>query len=455
MGNFGSCRFALCFLPIVLTSCGASGTFAPSALSAQVGAMKQLPTTMRSNAERVLHDFGARPDGQTPLAGLLAGSDGEFYGTTFGGGAHGLGSVFEISASGEERVLYSFKGGHDGENPVGGLIADSAGNLYGTTEYGGDWGPCGDKFCGTVFELRRLGAKYEERRLYVFKAPMDGEFPLGGVLLGKNGVLYGTTNVGGYSQGACFPASCGTVFALIPSGKGYTKETIYKFQGRTDGAYPSGSLIADERGMIYGTTEFGGGFNKECVSAPSGTASCGTVYKLTPKGFETVLRRFRGGKSDGANPVAGLLAGNSGIVYGVTEYGGGTGSGPGTVFELTITGRDHTEKILYKFCSASKCADGEHPADSDGLRSDANGDLYGTTQLGGDRTCECGNVFMLRPSGSGYAQTVLHNFSGKGGAQPSGSVLLAGKNDVLGTTAEGGASSKCAHGCGVVYEIHP
>jgi uncharacterized repeat protein (TIGR03803 family) len=454
MGKSGSNRFAFCFVAIALTSCSESGTFTPSAFFARVGETKRLPPTASLNSKSVLHDFGKRPDGHTPLAGLL-GSNGEFFGTTYGGGERGLGSVFEISGSGNERVLYSFKGGSDGENPAGGLIADNEGNLYGTTEYGGNWGACGKKFCGTVFELRRLGTKYKELRLYVFKDPRDGEFPMGALLLGKNDVLYGTTNTGGNGLGQCDPAFCGTIFALTPSGKGYIKKIVYSFQGSTDGAYPSGSLIANESGTIYGTTEFGGGANADCASSPSGAASCGTVYKVTPGGFETLLHRFRGGKHDGANPAAGLLAGNNGVVYGVTEYGGGTASGPGTVFELTLTSRRHAVSILHTFCSVSNCADGERPVDSEGLRSDDNGDLYGTTQLGGNRGCGCGNVFMLHPSGSKYVETVLHDFLGKDGAQPSGSVLLAGKNDVWGTTAQGGTSSTCSHGCGVIYEIRP
>jgi uncharacterized repeat protein (TIGR03803 family) len=445
-------------LSLDMASCGGIAGTGPATSLARSGAFNAAVTGRQTDPfdkEAVLHDFGARADGKLPLSGLLAGKNGELYGTTYDGGAHGLGSVFEISTAGKERVIYSFRGGYDGENPVGGLIEDSAGNLYGTTEYGGNWGACGQRSCGTVFELKRAQTKYRERRLYVFKAPNDGEFPMGGVLLGKNGVLYGTTNVGGNIQAPCFPDSCGTVFALIPNGKGYTKQIVYDFRGDTDGAYPSGSLIADSRGIIYGTTEFGGGTNSKCTSSPSGTGSCGTVYKVTPKGFETVLRRFRGGTRDGANPVAGLLSGSGGIVYGVTEYGGGSGSGAGTVFALTVEGRDHTEKILHRFCSAAHCADGKNPIDSAGLRIDGSGDLYGTTQLGGDATCACGTVFMLSFSASGYTEKVLHRFGGSNGSKPDASVLLSGKT-VLGTTEYGGRDlSHCKSGCGVVYDLTP
>jgi len=336
------------------------------------------------------------------------------------------------------------------------LIADAAGNLYGTTEYGGDW-LCGDeKNCGTVFELRRQGDGYVERKLYSFVGAVEGEYPVGGLVLGKNGVLYGTTTMGGSQSGACFPVSCGTVFALTPTGKGYREQILHSFLGGTDGAYPTGTLIADDHVVIYGTTEFGGGGNPRCHSSPSGPESCGMVYKITPGGFETVLHRFRGGM-DGANPIAGLLWGENDHLYGVTDYGGGHGTrlGGGTVFELPSAGERPIEKILYRFCSVRKCTDGEHPADSDGLRTDTNGDLYGTTQAGGDGTCQCGNAFVLRPSGSGYTEAVLHNFQGNDGAQPYGGIVLAGKNAVFGTTAQGGSSSQCAHGCGVVYEIPP
>jgi|HubBroStandDraft_6_1064221.scaffolds.fasta_scaffold149627_2 uncharacterized repeat protein (TIGR03803 family) len=269
-----------------------------------------------SGAETVLHSFGGgKNEGFHPDGGLLN-VNGTLYGMTNGGGVNDYGTVFAITTSGAEKVLYSFTGGStDGEYPDGGLI-DVKGTLYGTTPYGGA-GSCNDhgmgSGCGTVFSVTTAG---KEAVLYNFKgASGDGSQPSRG-LLNVNGTLYGTTQLGGAN-------GKGTVFAVTPSGK----ETVfYSFKGGSgDGSYPLADLT-NVNGTLYGTTISGGVRCKR-------HSGCGTVFSVTPAGTETVLHRFKGWRGgDGAWPYAGLLNVN-GTLYGTT-YLGGRNNG-GTVFSLT------------------------------------------------------------------------------------------------------------------------
>jgi uncharacterized repeat protein (TIGR03803 family) len=270
-----------------------------------------------SGTETVLYRFTGG-DGANPTAGLIADASGNLYGTTeLGGGANGCsggcGTVFKLTPSGTETVLYRFTGGSDGASPFAALIADGAGNLYGTTFFGGASGH------GTVFKLTPSGT---ETVLYSFTGGSDGANPLAGLIADAAGNIYGMTNNGG-------AGSFGTVFKLIPSGN---LAVLHSFSGGSDGAFPGlGSLIADAAGNLYGMTVEGGG-------SGCGAIGCGTVFKLTPSGTETVLYRFTGG-SDGAFPHAGLIAGliadAAGHLYGTTN---GSGSGNGTVFEIAGSG---------------------------------------------------------------------------------------------------------------------
>lgn len=223
-----------------------------------------------SGVETVLHRFTGSPDGATPLAGLLA-VNGTLYGTTVEGGTGscpsvegGCGTVFEIRAPNTESVLYSFKGGTDGEFPFAGLIALN-GTLYGTTENGGLSG-CGSFGCGTVFEIGTSGT---ESVLYSFKGGSDGAAPAAG-LTAMNGTLYGTTSAGGGS--GCGGNGCGTVFAISTSG---VETILHSFSGGMDGAKPEAGLIV-LKGALYGTTSSGGS-RYSCKHH-----GCGTVFALTP-----------------------------------------------------------------------------------------------------------------------------------------------------------------------------
>ncbi len=258
-----------------------------------------------AGVESVLHFFTNTPDGSKPQAGLVLDASGNIYGTTSYGGASHNGAVFEITSGGAESVLYSFAGGiADGANPMGSLVMDSSGNLYGTTEHGGASGH------GTVFEITSGGA---ESLLYSFAGgPADGALPLAGLVLDASGNLYGTTETGGTS-------GYGTVFKITPGG---AESVLHSFGSGGDGAYPYYSgLVLDASGNLYGTT-YDGGSN----------GSYGTVFKITPGGAESVLHSFGSG-TDGTSPYAGVVLDASGNIYGTTTSYNGS-HGDGTVFEI-------------------------------------------------------------------------------------------------------------------------
>lgn len=313
--------------------------------------------------ETTLHSFSGSPDGYGPLAGLLKDSDGNLYGTTANGGLYNFGTIFEVSKAGIETVLYSFSGyPADGANPAASLVRDAAGNLFGTTQYGGP-GPCqnnGDtEGCGTVFKLSNNGV---ETVLHSFGSEItDGQMPIARLLLDSAGNLYGTTYSGG-TQGM------GTVFKVTPSG---TETVLYSFAGTPDGSGPEAGLIL-HAGIFYGTTYQGGASNY------------GTVFALTEKGQETVLHSFSALHQDGHYPAAALVRDSSGNLYGTT-LGGGIETkychvienGCGVIFKLSSAGK---ETVLHRF--AGYPIEGASPI-SDLLR-DSLGNLYGTTNVGGE-----------------------------------------------------------------------
>ncbi len=259
-------------------------------------------------------------DGQAPDAPLFN-VGGTLYGTTFAGGAYNVGTVFSLTTSGKEKVLYSFAGGLDGVHPAAGLI-DVNGILYGTTLEGGSSASCGSSApgCGTAFSVTMTG---HENVLHRFSGPPDGVQPHAG-LTNVNGMIYGTTYGGGL--GSCAGGyGCGTVFVITPSGK---ERVIYDFANQPDGAFPLAHLF-NLSGTLYGTTLEGG------------VSGLGTVYSITTSGHETVLYSFSGGRSDGAYPEAGLIGKKTTLVG--TTAGGGiytkcipSASGCGTLFSLSL-----------------------------------------------------------------------------------------------------------------------
>src|SRR5208282_1858392 len=310
---------------------------------------------------KLLYTFKVSPDGASPQAGLvLDPRNGNLYGTTELGGKYGVGTVFEVNASGIETVLYNFGAGTDGAYPVAGLIMDSNGNLYGTTEKGGVYNN------GTAFKLDNTGAT--EIWLYSFAGyPTDGEYPTAPLVLDNTGNLYGTTQEGGAQNN-------GTVFRLDPTGG---ETPLYSFKGSQngDGASPYAGLVLDAVGNLYGTTAAGGD-----------QGNFGTVFEVDTAGTgETVLYTFAG-EPDGAYPEADLAMDAEGNLYGTTISGGTYNNG--SVFEL---GSTYSEKVLHSF--AGNPTDGQSPTE---LLLDTTGNLYGVTRFGGLYGCCKGVVFEVK-----------------------------------------------------------
>jgi uncharacterized repeat protein (TIGR03803 family) len=315
-------------------------------------------------------------DGQAPQASLVIDTKGNLYGTTFEGGRYGGGTVFKVTPSGKESVLHGFcaQGGcSDGEAPTAGLVFDKKGNLYGTTSGAGANGG------GTVFKVTPSG---KESVLYSFCAQSnctDGELPSSILIFDEDENLYGTTYVGGaYAEG--------TVFKVTPSGEETVLYSFCKETNCTDGSYPYAGLVFDKDGNLYGTTVTGGAEVGSCSGF-----GCGTVFKVTHSGVESVLYSFDGGGDDGAFPHGSLVFDKKGSLYGTTSIGGAYGQG--TVFKFTSSGE---ESVLYGFCAqgGDNCSDGAAPLA--GLIFDGKGNLYGTTSYGGNKS-DGGVIFKLVP----------------------------------------------------------
>jgi hypothetical protein len=287
--------------------------------------------------EKVLHHFRDAADGGLPIGGLIFDQAGNLYGTTYGGTRNGV--VFRLTPNSDgswtEKVLHSFPLNRaEGAGPEGGVIFDKAGNLYGTTAFGGNTS-CGDGAgCGVVFELTPNGdGGWTEKVLHRFTDGADGGFPAAGLIFDQAGNLYGTTEEGG-NLSQCVGVGCGGVFELIPNADGrWAEKVLHHFSGGGDGGVPFAAVILDEEGALYGTTGWGGNLN-DCTGSglPGG---CGVVFKLTPNSNgawnETVLHRFL--DNPGALPEAGVIFDASGNLYGTTT-GDGTNTF-GSVFEIT------------------------------------------------------------------------------------------------------------------------
>jgi len=328
-----------------------------------------------------LHSFNGS-DGLDPFAGLVLGIDGNFYGTSLTGGFDNLGSAFQMTPNGTVSQVYSLcaQQGCVGEIAYAPLLQGTDGNLYGTAQQGGNNSCSGlGVGCGTVFKLTPSGTL---TTLYAFTGP-DGVGPYAGLTLGADGNLYGTTEYGGTGDNkSCIENSglgCGTVFRITPSG---TLTTIYSFCSQTncaDGYGPQGGLVQAADGNFYGTAHWGG------------AKGDGTVFRISPGGSLTTLHSFTGYPHDGANPIGGLIQATDGDLYGTTPSGGANFTG-GTIYQMSPSGSLTT---LYSFCALPKCNDGSSPYDN--LLQATDGNLYGTTSMGGNG-CNggfCGTVFKV------------------------------------------------------------
>jgi uncharacterized repeat protein (TIGR03803 family) len=389
---------------------------------------------------KTLYSFCSKSDctdGGYPVAGLAQATDGNFYGTTSGGGAYNAGTVFKITPGGALTTLYSFCSKSDctdGGNPQAGLVQGTDGDLYGTT-YGGGSGPNDG---GTVFKMTPEGVL---TTLHSFDGP-EGANPQAGLVQATDGNFYGTTWSGGANK--CPEGfSCGTVFKITPSG---TLTRLHSFDG-TDGAHPTAGLV-QANGDLYGTTyqtvtggtifritpggvlttlytfcdgpccscptnanqlihAADGNFYGTTINGGDNSIPYGTVFRMTPSGVLTTLHSFD--FTDGANPYGALVQATDGNFYGTTYAGA---NGPGTVFEITLNG---TLKTLYSFCAETNsngyCPDGADLAA--GLIQATNGTFYGTTRFGGPDND--GTLFSLSVGLKPFVET--QSTSGKEGAK--------------------------------------
>ncbi len=331
-------------------------------------------------------------------------------------------------------TLYSFGAAPDGKSPVAGLIQDASGNLFGTTLYGGT------NNLGSIFKLYaddHQASGYAESVLYSFSGT-DGQGPQADLVMDASGNLYGTTANGGFigASGNGGGTANGTVFRITPNSAqppAYTQSVLYSFTD-LDGAHPYAGLILDASGNLYGTTTNGGTNNQ------------GTVFKISANGTESVLHSF-GDSTDGRVPIASVIIDANGNLYGTTNLGGDYGYG--TVFKLSPDNTQpsgYAESVLYSF--GGNGADGQYPQAK--LIMDANGNLYGTTYLGG--TNSNGTVFKLSPNNtqiSGYTETVVHSFGGgKDGTFPYAGLVMDANGNLYGTTYSGGSNNQ-----GTLFEI--
>ena len=400
------------------------------------------------------------------------------------------------------HVIYNFTGqGQDGASPYAGLVMDHAGNLYGVTEYGGN-GPCSSQYtrgCGSVFKMTHSGSGWYYQALYSFRGwgNNDGAYPyFGGLTIGPDGSLYGTTMQGGEAANCAGSPGCGTVFNLKPPVtrpasvlSPWTEKVLYRFQPAPDGNFPEGKLAFDSAGSLYGTTVYGG----------TNYYYWGAVFKLTPAAgewTESVVYNFNS-PPDGEQPFSGVFADRAGNLYGTTFAGGVDNAG--ALFQLTPSGSGWTESVLHTFIT-----DGTQPyatpiSDSAGnlygattagertnsaviyelspynggwtysilytfhgsydggpaapLMMDAAGNLYGTAKGMND---PYGSIFKLSPYNGGWVFTNLHTFTrGSDGGNPYSNVVMDAQGNLYGTASDGGSSANCPRGCGVVWEIRP
>jgi uncharacterized repeat protein (TIGR03803 family) len=392
-----------------------------------------LTTAAWASSEAVLYNFNNfSGDGYYPYSGLVADSKGNLFGTTNNGGVTTTpyGTAFELTLSGgvwTETILHNFIGGTtDGAYPqYSSMVFDKAGNLYGTTQQGGA------KNYGTVFELKHSGNNWTFILIHSFTnvAP-DGYYPQAGLSFDAAGNMYGTTQYGGTH-------STGTDFQLKPLKNGkWAYQVIHSLPSSPGGYYPNGGLTQGQNGYYYGTTLYGG--------APY---NAGTVYRLFLSRGVWVSQTVYvfGGDTLGANPDSSLTVDAAGNLFGTTAAGGDLNLG--LVFELK---RGKNDKFTYIVLHSFKGnPDGSTPWTGSGVTMDSKGDLFGATRYGGTQSAQ-GTVYELKLTNGHYNERMLWDLGATGdGYQPlAGVVLFKGK--LYGTTYAGGS-----HSAGTVFQVTP
>jgi uncharacterized repeat protein (TIGR03803 family) len=404
---------------------------APLAIAIVFALTAFVAQSVQAQTFTVLHDFTRGKDGASPQVGLSIDGAGNLFGTTNSGGSAGFGTAFELAPAKKGgglvlNVLHAFTGGSvgstDGGGPAARVVFGPNGTLYGSTTLGGN------SNTGVVYNLGPASRFSKETILYTFTGGNDGNRPSGDLLFDQTGNIYGTTGRGGATAN-------GVVFELTPSGKGFTEDVLYTFTGGNDGGTPLSGVISDAGGNLYGTATAGGAFG------------FGAVFELTgtgPSRTEQTLYSFQNG-SDGNTPSGGLIFDALGNLYGTTSSGGAGGGG--TVFKLTPSGGgSFTFTLLFSF-TGSGVTSATGPAAT--LTMDAAGNIYGTTT--NDGAFGQGSVFKLTPSGGGYTFTSLHDFTGgTDGGRPFSNVVFDAAGNLYGTSLQGGADA-----AGVVFEITP
>jgi uncharacterized repeat protein (TIGR03803 family) len=389
-----------------------------------------LMQSAQAQTYKKLHDFaGGNEDGQAPGAGVTMDRAGNLYGTTYYGGSSTNGIAFKLTHKGSGFIynnLHSFGDTNDGLNPDSKIVIGPDGSLYGATNIGVQGTGCGGLGCGILFNLRvpptackTALCDWSESVAYQFQEGQQGGYPDSAPVFDTNGNMFGAL-----PGDIC----CGVVYELQRSSGGWTQSVLYSFTGGLDGSVPHGGVVRDQAGNLYGVTYAGG------------TNNGGVVYQLVPSGggwTESVLRNFDPA-SDGINPVGGLLLDKSGNLYGTTTQGGSLGGG--TVFMLSPAGGGWTSTVLYNFSK------GAEPSAS--LTMDAAGNLYGTTTRGGKNNL--GTIFKLIPGSGGWTYQSLKEFTSDltDGALPVSDVTIDAYGHLYGTTWKGGT-----YHLGTVWEI--
>jgi uncharacterized repeat protein (TIGR03803 family) len=405
-----------------------------------LGAFLAISPASAQVTETVLNDFTGASGSQV-FSGLTFDSSGNLYGTTASGGL-GSGTVYELSPAvgggWTETVLYKFgsKSG-DGADPYGGVVFDATGHLYGTTKVGGTHSK------GTLYRLTHLsGGGWSESVLHNFGGGKDGANPLATPVIDPAGNLYGTTYYGGTNVN-CTAAgktySCGTVYELSSAG---VYGVIHDFSSVSDGYFPVAGITPDSSGNLYGQTTYGGIYGGGLLFELSPSNGTWTEAAIHPWG------RVNDGRPDGAQCYGTLVFDNSGHMWG-TSLVGGTHGDMGTVFKFTKNGPGWAESSVHGF---GEPGDGASPYS--GLVVDSEGNLFGTTTLGG--ASGEGTVYEIIPLETGYDYELLYSFTGlTDGRMAAAPMILDGLGNLYGTTMWGGDSAHCtkSEGCGVVFEI--
>jgi len=383
--------------------------------------------TVTAATTKVIFSFG-QGEGEYADTDLETDSAGNIYGTTVLGGDFGGGTVFQLSPTTNgwvHTVLYSFTGGADGGEPYKGVTLDREGNLYGTAVTGGSGGCEGG--CGVVYKLTNSGGIWTHAVIHAFTGGNDGSGPGARVTVDRSGNVYGMAPTGG-------AYGLGTIYKIhqVQSGA-WNLKIIHAFTGGADGATGSAGRMILRNGHLYGAATSGG------------TYGSGVIFELTPRGGEWDFRTIYSfkGQPDGSFPYGALLFDASGNIFGTTYYGGANNIG--AVYELSRRpAGEWEEKVLYSFRDGTN---GNSPISN--LVFDSAGNLYGTTSEGG---LGSGIIFKLSPvSGDQWTETVVHRFRGPpDGAFAYNGMVVDRFGNFYGATVHGGDNDD-----GSIYKFTP